>query len=381
MLMDRITKETTDISRVVMDMSPWLDPGETITTVVSQKIMQGTTGWSEAPYPPPGSIYPYDATPLTQTVSLDGTRTQVIAFVSVGSPGLVYTCQYVLLGTSGRQVTIELGVQINGIPIGAPGYGPIPSYLAVTISDLPPENPQCGQLWWDSSSPELYIYYCDPSSSEWVIVTGNYGAIASDAPLDGRIYGRQAASWVNITPPSGLYLPLAGGIMQGPITLAGNATLPLHAVPLQQLHTAIPGGPVVWSADTPPPLVPGALWWDSVGTNLYVAYNDGTSTQWVAAYNQYSPPVVWVSDTPPPLVSGTLWWDSVGTQLYLAYHDGTSLQWVVVENQNTLVGSWTSNGNTAVSLTALAPAGAHATVQEWLTITDPNGNVRYIPCF
>jgi hypothetical protein len=44
-------------------------------------------------------------------------------------------------------------------------------------------------------------------------------------------------------------------------------------------------------------------------------------------------------------------------------------------------GSWTPNGTTSVSLTALAPAGAHATVQEWLTITDATGNVRYIPCF
>ena len=44
-------------------------------------------------------------------------------------------------------------------------------------------------------------------------------------------------------------------------------------------------------------------------------------------------------------------------------------------------GAWTANGSTAVSLTALGPAGAHATVQEWLTLTDAAGNARYIPCF
>ena len=44
-------------------------------------------------------------------------------------------------------------------------------------------------------------------------------------------------------------------------------------------------------------------------------------------------------------------------------------------------GTWSANGTTAVSLTALAPSGAHATVQEWLTLTDAAGNVRYIPCF
>ena len=44
-------------------------------------------------------------------------------------------------------------------------------------------------------------------------------------------------------------------------------------------------------------------------------------------------------------------------------------------------GCFTANGTTSVSLTALAPAAAHATVQEWLTITDAGGTVRYIPCF
>jgi hypothetical protein len=39
---------------------------------------------------------------------------------------------------------------------------------------------------------------------------------------------------------------------------------------------------------TTPPASPavGALWWDSNGGNLYVRYNDGTSTQWVPATAQ-----------------------------------------------------------------------------------------------
>lgn len=39
-----------------------------------------------------------------------------------------------------------------------------------------------------------------------------------------------------------------------------------------------------------------------------------------------------VSDTPPALVAGGMWFDSIGTQLYIAYDDGTSLQWVVSAN-------------------------------------------------
>lgn len=43
--------------------------------------------------------------------------------------------------------------------------------------------------------------------------------------------------------------------------------------------------------------------------------------------------------------------------------------------------AFTPNGAVSVSLTATAPAAAHATVQEWLTITDAAGNTRYIPAF
>ena len=57
-------------------------------------------------------------------------------------------------------------------------------------------------------------------------------------PLDGTIYGRGGTTpaWV----PA---LPLSGGTMQGQLTLVGNATQPLHAVPLQQLNAATAGGP------------------------------------------------------------------------------------------------------------------------------------------
>ena len=38
--------------------------------------------------------------------------------------------------------------------------------------------------------------------------------------------------------------------------------------------------------DAAPAVMNGALWFDSVGLQLYIGYNDGTSTQWVTANNQ-----------------------------------------------------------------------------------------------
>ena len=42
----------------------------------------------------------------------------------------------------------------------------------VTISDTPPPSPNYGDLWWDSDDGILYIYYTDIDGSQWVDVTG-----------------------------------------------------------------------------------------------------------------------------------------------------------------------------------------------------------------
>jgi hypothetical protein len=41
----------------------------------------------------------------------------------------------------------------------------------------------------------------------------------------------------------------------------------------------------------------------------------------------------------------------------------------------------TANGAVATTMTSLGPAGSHTTVQEWLTIKNAAGTVRYIPCY
>ncbi len=43
--------------------------------------------------------------------------------------------------------------------------------------------------------------------------------------------------------------------------------------------------------------------------------------------------------------------------------------------------SFTANGTTATVLTSLGPAGANTTVQEWLTVKNPEGTTRYIAAY
>lgn len=95
------------------------------------------------------------------------------------------------------------------------------------------------------------------------------------------------------------------------------------------------GSSNITMGDTPPinPQI-GSLWWDSVGGNLYVWYNDGNSSQWVIAVNTSSSAMTVIGDIPPanPAV-GTLWFDSLGQQLYCWYNDGNTSQWVPTTNQ------------------------------------------------
>jgi len=102
--------------------------------------------------------------------------------------------------------------------------------------------------------------------------------------------------------------------------------------------------------DTPPvsPAV-GDAWWDSVEGQLYVWFNDGTSSQWVPASNQpgaagpsgpagvpgpTGQSVVAIGDVPPANPQpGDTWWDGISGQLYIWVDDGTSQQWVIAVNQ------------------------------------------------
>ena len=63
------------------------------------------------------------------------------------------------------------------------------------ISDTPPSNPGAGDLWWNSSDGNLYVYYTDVNGSQWVSTTA----------------GGQGA-----------YLPLTGGTISGNMAVTGN---------------------------------------------------------------------------------------------------------------------------------------------------------------
>lgn len=136
MLAKRITKEIGDTSRVDVDMTWWLDVGETISNVLPYSVTLGAPGWTtqQPSNNPPAT--PYDPTPvLIETLTIINGSTAVELFLEAGTPGNVYTVQFVVWGTSGRKETMEVGVQINGTvyippnnpapPASQPGYVPL----------------------------------------------------------------------------------------------------------------------------------------------------------------------------------------------------------------------------------------------------------------
>lgn len=203
MLLDRIIKETTDVSRVILDLTEWLDPTEVVKAIVSAEVSLGTTGWSLSPYLPGVAPPPYDPTPLLfQSYTMDATNTQLIVFVAYGTPGNAYTCQFVLAGTSARAITVELAVQISGVPPTLPGRGSPPVQQASEFVSL----------YGDTMQGPLYLFESPRYPTE--AATKAYVDNVSGA------YG-------------GPYIKVSGGAMEGPLLLAADPTQDLEPVTLQ----------------------------------------------------------------------------------------------------------------------------------------------------
>jgi len=54
---------------------------------------------------------------------------------------------------------------------------------SVTISDTAPSSPSAGNLWYSSATGDLYIYYNDGDSSQWVSVNETYLGAPVNTPL------------------------------------------------------------------------------------------------------------------------------------------------------------------------------------------------------
>jgi hypothetical protein len=103
-------------------------------------------------------------------------------------------------------------------------------------------------------------------------------------------------------------------LLAGLAGLAGGGLLSRKAAAVSITST---GSTPIAVGDTPPANPSqGNLWFDSVGAQLYVSYNDGNSSQWVVAVN--NSPSIPVGAAALPLISGIA---AVGTSVKWARED------------------------------------------------------------
>jgi len=80
----------------------------------------------------------------------------------------------------GAAVTAQVTAQS---PSGHPGIAATVTVIPVNVGDNPPNNPSpnTGELWWESDTGDLYVYYNDGDSAQWVMAnSGGRGLPGTD---------------------------------------------------------------------------------------------------------------------------------------------------------------------------------------------------------
>jgi hypothetical protein len=106
----------------------------------------------------------------TSSITLDGTENQV----NVGTGVTLHHTNGVQVGENAVHST---GITVNNVNVTgiltAASFSGDGTFLTgvgstIAISDTAPSSPNIGDLWWESDSGDLKVYYNDGSSSQWV---------------------------------------------------------------------------------------------------------------------------------------------------------------------------------------------------------------------
>ena len=118
------------------------------------------------------------------------------------------------------------GGTFEGYDPALASWGPIGGGGGVTVSATAPTSPapENGDLWWDSLNGELYVYYVDGTSSQWVAAAGPSVTVAATAPTgyEGQLWldSTDGSMYVYYTDPGGANaqwigaVSRSGGILQ-----------------------------------------------------------------------------------------------------------------------------------------------------------------------
>ena len=207
----------------------------------------------------------------------------------------------------GAAVTARVGAQS---PSGHPGIAATVTVIPVTVGENPPNTPtpNNGELWWESDTGDLYVYYNDGDSAQWVMansggrgLTGDKGEVGpkGDKGQKGELgnTGSQGDKGEKGAPSTvagdkGQKGEIGVGQKGEPSTVKGDKGQKGEigadgddgaAGQKGEKGDGSAGGASVTISDNAPSSPNnGDLWWESDTFDLHVYYQDGTSNQWVS---------------------------------------------------------------------------------------------------
>lgn len=155
----------------------------------------------------------------------------------------------------------------------------------VTVSDTAPTTPNPGDMWFDSVGLQLYVYYQDPTSSQWV-PANNLTWLPPSVTGTGGTYVLQ-------TNPT-ILTPVVMGVTDGSNAIAGAVGEYIQAIAPNNTSNVNPSGG--WFIPTSVNLTPGD--WDLEGM-AYVIVGGPISNYAVMLSTNNSPGVGWPPSTNP----------------------------------------------------------------------------------
>ncbi len=207
----------------------------------------------------------------------------------------------------GAAVTAQVSLQN---PSGHPGIAATVTVIPVNVGDSPPNTPTPneGELWWESDTGDLYIYYNDGSSAQWVMANAGGRGITGDKGETGDkgqkgevgLTGAQGAKGQKGEIGIGQKGEVGDKGQKGEIGVGskgdkgapgadGNDGSDGDKGQKGELGTkgdkgdgSAGGASVTISDNAPSSPNNGDLWWESDTFDLHVYYQDGTSNQWVS---------------------------------------------------------------------------------------------------
>ena len=218
----------------------------------------------------------------------------------------------------GAAVTARVGVQN---PSGHPGIAATVTVIPVTVGENPPNTPtpNNGELWWESDTGDLYVYYNDGDSAQWVMANSGGRGLTGDKGEIGPKGEKGQKGEIGNTGSQG-----DKGDKGAPSTVAGDKGQK------GEIGIGQKGEPSTVKGDKGQKGEVGADGNDG-GAGQKGDKGDGSAGGAQVTISDTAP-------TSPAPANGDLWWESDTFDLHVYYEDGSSNQWVSITSNAALKG-------------------------------------------